>query len=116
MESESTCNVGDFDDYSALYARLKDAVVREDRAAVVKLMATPLHVNDVNGKNPRTFRKPAALLKAYDEVFTADVLAAIRRLEPADLFCRDGSVTSGGGMLWADYAGGDEPKVSVINR
>lgn len=116
VESESSCNVGDFDAYSALYTRLRDAAVRDNRAAIVNLMAYPLRVNDVKGKKSRTFRKQAALLKEYDKVFNPDVLEAIRRLEPADLFCRDGSVTSGGGMLWADDSGGDDPKVSVINR
>jgi len=116
LSSESTCNPGDFDSFSSLYTRLKEAVVREDRAAVVKLMAYPLRVNDLKSKKPRTFRKEAALLKAYDEVFTPHVLDGIRSLEPADLFCHDGSVTSDGGMLWANYSGGEEAGVAVINR
>ncbi len=114
VESESFCNPGDFDDFFALYTRLKDAAVREDRTAVVKLMAYPLRVSI--GKTSKTFRKQAALLKAYDEIFTPAVVDRIRKLEPADLFCRDGSVSADGGMLWADFSGGDEAKVAVINR
>jgi uncharacterized protein len=114
--SESTCNPGDFDNFSALYTRLKEAVIREDRAAVVKLMAYPLRVNELKSKKPRIFRKEAALLKAYDTVFTPQVLDGIRSLEPAALFCRDGSVSPDGGMLWANYSGGEEAGVAVINR
>jgi len=48
--AESTCNAGDFDTYSALFASLKDAIGRNDRSAVVKLMAYPLRVNGNQAK------------------------------------------------------------------
>jgi uncharacterized protein len=116
--SESLCQAGDFDAYSAFFGKLKSAVVQNDRSAVATLMAFPLRVNIAKQK-PKTFRSEAAFLKAYDEVFTEDLREGIRGAEPADIFCRDGSTMFCGGAVWADYshsAPDGAPKVAVINR
>jgi hypothetical protein len=52
-------------------------------------MGFPLRVNgSAAGKKSRSVRNRAALRKTYDEIFSPDVLEAIRKSEPADLFCR----------------------------
>lgn len=113
---ESVCNAGYFDQYSAFFSTLKSAVVQNDRAAVVNLMAFPLRVNGSKATRARTFRNKAALLSAFDEVFTVNLREAFRRAEPTDIFCEgDGQTQLGSGLAWADFSSGKGIKVAVIN-
>jgi hypothetical protein len=97
--SESWCDSGAFDAYFALFTRLKEALARGDRSAVVKLVAYPLRVN---GKKPLVFRSEASLLKSYDKIFTPQIVDKIRKAEPAAVFCRDGDGMFGDGVIWAN--------------
>ncbi len=96
--SESYCEAGTFEAYRALFAEVQEALAKKDRAKVAKLFEYPLRVNSTK---PITFRNEAALVKAYDQVFTAAVLAAVRVAEPAVVFCRNGEGMLGDGVLWA---------------
>ena len=84
---------------------------RGDRAAVLKLVRYPLRVNS---KKALTFRNEASLSKAYDKIFTSQVLATINKAEPAALFCRDGQGMLGDGVIWAGASEG-AAKAEVIN-
>lgn len=102
MQSESWCEAGTFDEFFDLFTKLKAALAKKDHAAVTKLMDYPFRVNT---DKPRTFRTEAALLKAFDSVFTPPVLTKIRDAEPAAVFCRNGEGMLGDGVLWATVAG-----------
>jgi hypothetical protein len=110
--SESWCDSGSFDAYFTLFTKLKESAGRGDHAAVVKLAAYPLRIN---GKEPLTFRNAASLSKAYDKVFTPQVLGMIRKAEPAAVFCQNGQGMLGNGVVWASVLEGTA-KVEVINR
>jgi hypothetical protein len=99
--SESWCDSGAFDAYFVLFTKLKEALARGDRSAVVKLVAYPFRVN---GKKPRILRNEASLSKSYDKVFTPQILDKIRAAEPAAVFCRDGEGMLGHGVIWANIA------------
>ncbi len=111
LKSESWCDAGTFDAYVALFTNLKVALGRRDQAAVVKLVRYPLQVN---AKRPLSLGNGAALSKAYEEVFTPKVLAAVRDAEPAAVFCRDGQAMLGEGVIWAVASGGSA-KAVVVN-
>ena len=68
----------------------------------------------VNAKGPLSLGNGAALSKAYQEVFTPKVLAAVRDAEPAAVFCRDGQAMLGDGVIWAVASGGSA-KAVVVN-
>jgi hypothetical protein len=102
VTSESRCDLGTFDDYFSLFTKLRDAVSRPDRQAVVNLVAYPFRVN---GKKPVVFRSPASLATRYESVFTDQVRAKIARAEPAAVFCRGGQAMLGDGVVWARRTG-----------
>jgi|SoiMethySBSTD1v2_1073268.scaffolds.fasta_scaffold33162_6 hypothetical protein len=105
--SESRCDSGTFDEYLALFTKLRDAVSRADRSAVVKLVNYPLRVN---GKKPLVLQNAASLTKSYEKVFTVTVQEKIRKAEPAAVFCRDGRAMLGDGIIWATATG-----VAILN-
>jgi hypothetical protein len=111
VTSESWCDSGTFDAYLTLFTKLKESAGRSDKAAVVKLVAYPLRVN---GKNSMTYRDEVVLLKAYNKVFTPQVLDRIQRAEPAAVFCRNGLGMLGDGVVWARASKG-MAKIEVIN-
>src|SRR5262245_52128099 len=110
--TESWCDSGAFDLYLALFTKLKDSVARRDRDAVAKLAVYPFRVN---AKKHLIFRNESSLLKAYDEVFTTQVLDKIRGAEPAVVFCRNGEGALGDGVVWATVLTGTA-KIRVINQ
>ena len=112
VAAESWCESGTFDAYVELFRTLKRVAPRGDRAAVAKLIAYPLRVY---GTKASTVRTEAALLAAYDTVFTPQVLAAIRKAEPAAVFCRDGQGMLGDGVVWARVSRA-HARVSSINQ
>jgi uncharacterized protein len=115
VTGETFCNTGDFDAYSNLFAKLKKATIANDRAAIAKLIVYPLRVNRDNGSFV-TIQNEGSLIKAYGEVFTSGVLDQIRVGEPANIFCKDGDVMFGGGVVWAHFSRGSEPKIAVVNQ
>jgi hypothetical protein len=72
-------DTGTFDEYLALFTKLRDAVSRADRSAVVKLVNYPLRVN---GKKPLVLQNAASLTKSYEKVFTVTVQEKIRKANP----------------------------------
>ena len=105
--SESRCDSGTFDEYLALFTKLRDAVSRADRSAVVKLVNYPLRVN---GKKPLVLQNAASLTKSYEKVFTVTAQEKIRKAEPAAVFCRDGRAMLGDDIIWATTTG-----VAILN-
>jgi hypothetical protein len=112
--SESSCDVetGTFDDYFALFTKLKAALARGDRKSVVKLVSYPFQVN---AEKPLVVRNEASLLKKYDRVFTPSVLETIRKSEAAAVFCRDGAGMLGDGVIWATGSSGSV-SATVLNQ
>jgi hypothetical protein len=110
--SESWCESGAFDAFFKLFTNLKSAVGRGDRTAVAKLINYPLAVN---GNKRSTLRDQASLLKAYEKVFTPEVLNRIRISEPAAVFCRNGEGMLGEGVVWALVWRG-AARITAINR
>ena len=101
--SDSRCDSGSFDDYVTFFTKLKEALAREDRKSVVKLVAYPFRVN---GPKRLVLRNEESLSKSYDAVFTPRVLEKIRTAEPAALFCQNGAGMLGDGIVWAEVAAG----------
>jgi hypothetical protein len=112
--SESSCDVetGTFDDYFALFTKLKAALAQGDRKSVVKLVSYPFQVN---AEKPLVVRNEASLLKRYDRIFTPSLLETIRKAEAAAVFCRDGAGMLGDGVIWATGSSGSV-SATVLNQ
>ena len=103
VTAESICEPGTYAQYFALFATLKEALARGNRASVTKLVAYPFRVN---ADRPLVFPSADSLLKSYDMVFTPSVLMKVRKAEPAAVFCRDGAAMLGDGVIWARRSSG----------
>ena len=112
VTSESWCDAGTFDNYFALFKKLKEALARGDRKAVTKLVGYPFRVN---APKPLVLRNDESLSKSYDEVFTTKVLERIGRAEPAAVFCRNGAGMLGDGVMWATVSAGSAV-ATVLNQ
>jgi hypothetical protein len=78
----------------------------------MKLVGYPIQVN---AKRSLSLGSAAALSKAYEKVFTPKVLEAVRKAEPAAVFCRNGQGMLGDGVIWAVASGGTA-KATVVNQ
>jgi hypothetical protein len=83
---------------AAFLSRLQAAVRRNDRDALIALVAFPLRVNFAGGA--RTYRDAASLGRDFDRVFTPKVKRAVLAQRPDRLFVRDLGAMVGDGELW----------------
>lgn len=88
----------------AFLGALKTAVQKNDRPAIAKLVSYPLRVN--GDKKRFTYKSPAALLAAFDTVFTPAVLSVIERTEYQGLFVNIDGIMFGDGEIWCDTVKG----------
>lgn len=104
---------GESEPYKAFLADLQAATAREDKKAVATMVAYPFKTR-VAGKD-MTFENATGLQKAYDDVFTPGVLAAIKSQTYENLFANDMGVMIGNGEVW--YSGiseGDDAAIKII--
>jgi hypothetical protein len=101
-----------YDDYFALFRKLKTAVIAGDRQSVTKILH---YAFPVNAKKKHIFRSAEAVMKTYDKIFAPRVLDRIRTAEPAAVFCRDGTAMLGNGVIWADRSAGNVAAI-VLNQ
>lgn len=80
---------------------LQAAVAADNRAAVAALVRYPLTTYD-NGVATAEYADAAALLAAYDALFTPAVKDAIARATPETLFTNIDGVMIGNGEIWID--------------
>jgi hypothetical protein len=83
---------------AAFLSRLQAAVRRNDRDALIALVAFPLRVNFAGGA--RTYRDAASLGRDFDRVFTPKVKRAVLAQRADRLFVRDLGAMVGDGELW----------------
>ena len=86
--------------YRTFLAQLQSAVRRDDRNAVVRLVAFPLRVNS-SGRT-RSYRNARSVLDDYDRIFTPQVRQAIVNQRFEQLFGNDQGVMIGDGWVWFD--------------
>jgi hypothetical protein len=96
-----------------LYAELQDALRAGARDKIVDLVNYPLRVNETHQKHT-TFKDRAALLAAYDIVFTDKLKTEVLTADPRAIFCRADGFMLGDGVLWAEVKK-DHYGVFVIN-
>ena len=84
--------------YAAFLSRLQAAVRRNQRNALIAMVAFPLRVNFADGA--RTYRDAASLGRDFDRVFTPKVKRAVLGQRADRLFVRDLGAMVGGGELW----------------
>lgn len=96
MESASPMTV--VDPFGDFLTRLQQAIENNDRMAVARLVALPLHVR-VGGER-RTYSSSRAIYNDYDLIFTPAVRIEATGLHPLTLQSRDGGRLKGGGRIW----------------
>ncbi|MBI2233408.1 MAG: hypothetical protein HYU57_00015 [Micavibrio aeruginosavorus] len=80
---------------------LQTAVAADDRNAVAALVRYPL-VTYNNGVETARYADAAALIAAYDTLFTPAVKDAIAKATPETLFTNIDGVMIGNGEVWID--------------
>lgn len=119
VTSDSYCDssTGTYAQIVAFGSALKAAVRRGDRPAVARLMQYPLRVNaERSGKvTSRTIASSSAFLRAYDGVFTPPIVTKVSRMEPHDVFCRNGMAMFAGGTLWVEKNASGAIRARVVN-
>lgn len=85
----------------AFLSTLQAAVAADNRAAVAAMVRYPLTTYD-NGVATAEYADAAALLAAYDALFTPAVKDAIARATPETLFTNIDGVMIGNGEIWID--------------
>jgi hypothetical protein len=80
------------------------AVLRGDKATAVRFISYPLRVNIARGKS-KSFRSSAAVLAAWNELFTPALIDKLRDDLPHDMFVRNGAAMLGHGEAWFDAKG-----------
>jgi len=88
----------------AFLGALKTAVREKDRPGIAKLISYPLRVN--GDKKTVTYKSPAALLAAFDRVFTPEVLSVIERAAYEGLFVNIDGIMLGDGEIWCKAVSG----------
>ena len=73
-----------------------------DRSVAARFVSYPLRVN---GNPAKIIKTPAALLAAWDSIFTPDYLTRLRDDLPHDMFVHNGMVMIGAGDVWFDAKG-----------
>ena len=87
--------------YRSFLSELQNAIRNDRRSAVARLISYPLRVN--GGGGTKVYREPSAVVRDYDEIFTAGVKAAILGQQFETLFGRDLGVMIGDGAVWFDH-------------
>jgi hypothetical protein len=105
---------GAHEPYEAFLARLQDAVAARDRRSVAAMIAYPLETR-VAGE-PVTLAAPEDVVRRYDQLFMAPVVAAIARQTYATLFATAEGVMVGDGEIWFSGVCGDEACADVAVR
>lgn len=85
--------------------RLKTAARTGDRNGLAALVKYPLDIRD--GDQVKTYRSAAAVVRAFDAVFTRGVLIAIAAAEYESLFVNDSGAMIGDGEIWFDGWSGE---------
>lgn len=117
LASESECDAqsGRYAAIVAFGERVKAAAIRSDRAALASLMGYPLRIN--TGPNRGyTLATRSALLARAASVFPGATLSALARMEPHDVFCREGMSMLAQGTLWAEADRAGRVHGAVVNR
>jgi hypothetical protein len=117
VTSESECDAqsGRYAAIVAFGERVKAASARRDRTALASLMQYPLRVN--TGPNRGyTVATRSALLARAASVFPAGTLSALARMEPHDVFCREGMSMFAQGTLWAQADRTGRVRGAIVNR
>jgi hypothetical protein len=83
--------------YATFLTQLQNAVLANDREAVIKLVSLPLRVNF---NRPRFYRDTRSVRADYDRIFTPKVRKAILAQRFEQLFGRDQGVMIGDGEVW----------------
>jgi len=86
--------------YATFLTQLQNAVLANDREAVIKLVSLPLRVNF---NRPRFYRDTRSVRADYDRIFTPKVRKAILAQRFEQLFGRDQGVMIGDGEVWFDH-------------
>ncbi len=112
VDRQLTTLFGDPAPYKAFLTDLQTATAAEDKKAVVAMVDYPFKTK-VNGEDT-TFEKAADLEKAYDDVFRAGILLAIKNQTYEKLFANDMGVMIGSGEVWFSEVGEGEAKAVKI--
>ena len=84
--------------FESLVRDFKAAVQKGDKQKVVSQLRYPINVG-VSGKTTKV-RNKAAMLQYYDRVFTKDLIAAIDKTVPHNMFCKFTGAMLGNGIVW----------------
>lgn len=80
------------------------AILRGDKTTAVRFISYPLLVNFSNGTNKK-FRNSAAVLSAWNDLFTPAMTEKLQRDLPHDMFVHNGMAMLGNGEAWFDAKG-----------
>jgi hypothetical protein len=83
---------------------LLHSVLRADKSLAVQFISYPLNVNFPDGKTEK-FRDSAAVLEAWNDIFTPAMIARLQEDLPHDMFVRNGMAMLGNGEAWFDATG-----------
>ena len=83
---------------------LLSAVLRGDKTSAVRFVSYPLLVNFPNHTNKK-FRNSAAVLAAWNDLFTPAMMTELQRALPHDMFVHNGMAMIGNGEAWFDDKG-----------
>lgn len=107
ITSESDCDAdsGSYDEIVAFGHALKSAALRGDRRAIAGMMRYPLRVNTGPGRRV-VIPNEAAFLQRYRTLFGPALTPELERLQPDNVFCREGMAMIGNGFVWAQVRNG----------
>jgi hypothetical protein len=121
VTSDSYCDrsAGSYDAIVRFGTAIVAAARSGDRNALLSLMQFPLRVNAHSDDRPavtRTYASAAEVAANFDRVFSPGLKERMKRIEPHDVFCRDGLSSLDGGLLWATADGHGVVRATVINQ
>lgn len=91
-------NLGNHALFETSIKAFQQAVVSRNKADVAAFVRYPIVVR-ING-HKRTISSSAAFLKAYDQIMTPDIVAAVKGQKYEDLFVNYQGVMFGDGEVW----------------
>jgi len=94
---------------------LLSAVLRGDKTNAVRFISYPLLVNFPDRTNKK-FRNAAAVLVAWNALFTPAMMAKLQRALPHDMFVHNGMAMIGNGEAWFDDEGLAVLNVPVLSE
>ena len=115
VAGESWCGANGFEYVRTvrLFRNLQDALRRDDRVAIVRLVDVPLNWN--HGARKDVLDNRVDVRTSFTRIFTPEVVANIEQHDARAMFCRSSGIMLGDGVIWGGTDGAGRYVVHTIN-